>query len=109
MLVNNRMISIKRARAFKETYINLPIRAANDTDMLYKCQMASLLESALSTLLLKKDKYYVRDQPSGNLLLRVIIQESLLDSNASMSIIRTKIEQAGSVHVHVQGQHQDIQ
>jgi hypothetical protein len=80
-----------RDRAFEETYIHLPIRATNDTDMLYKCQMASLSENALSTLLLKKDEYYVGDQPSGNLLLRVIIRESLLDNNANTSIIRTKL------------------
>jgi hypothetical protein len=73
LLVNYGMISIERVRAFEETYIHLPIRAANDTDMLYRCQMASLLESALSTLLLKKDEYSVGDQPSGNLLLRVVI------------------------------------
>jgi hypothetical protein len=91
LLINYGMISIDRVRAFEETYIHLPIRVANDTDMLYKCQMASLLESALSTLLLKKDEYYVGDQPSGNLLLKVIIRESLLDNNASTSIIRTKL------------------
>jgi hypothetical protein len=91
LLVNYGMISIERVRAFEETYIHLPIRAANDTDMLYKCQMVSLSESARSTLLLKMDEYYVRDQPSINLLLRVIIQESLLDNNASTSIIRTKL------------------
>jgi hypothetical protein len=91
LLNNYRMISIETVRAFGETYIHLPIRAANDTDMLYKCQMASLSENALSTLLLKKDEYYVGDQPSGNLLLRVIIRESSLDNNANTSIIRTKL------------------
>jgi hypothetical protein len=47
----------------------------------------------ISTLLLKKDKYYVGDQPSGNLLLRVIIRESSLDNNASTSIIRMKLSE----------------
>jgi hypothetical protein len=91
LLLNYGTISIDRVRAFEETYIHLPIRAANDTDMLYKCQMASLSESALAILLLKKGEYYVDDQPSGNLLLRVIIRESSLDNNASTSIIRTKL------------------
>jgi hypothetical protein len=91
LLDNYGMISIERVRAFEETYIHLPIRAANDTDMLYKCQMASLSENALSTLLLKKDEHYVGDQPSGNLLLRVIVRESSLDNNANTSIIRTKL------------------
>jgi hypothetical protein len=53
--------------------------------------MASLSENTLTTLLLKKDECYVGDQPSGNLLLRVIIRESSLDNNANTSIIRTKL------------------
>jgi hypothetical protein len=61
------MISVKRVRGFEEMYIHLPIRAANNTDMLRKCQMASLSESALSNLLLKKDEYYVADQLSGDM------------------------------------------
>jgi hypothetical protein len=91
LLSNYGMISIERVRAFEETYIHLPIQDTNDTDMLYKCKMASLSESALSTLLLKKDEYYVGDQLSGNLLLRVTICESLLDNNANTSIIQTKL------------------
>jgi hypothetical protein len=53
--------------------------------------MASLSESALLTLLLKKDEYYVGDQPSGNLVLQVIICESSQEKNANTSIIRTKL------------------
>lgn len=91
LLTNYGQISLDRVRAFEETYIQLPIRAANDTDMMYKCQMASLTEGAVSKLMLKKAQFHVNGEPSGNLLLRVIIRESSLDSNASTSIIRNKL------------------
>jgi hypothetical protein len=38
LLVNYGMISIDRVRAFEETYIHLPIRAANDMDMVYNAR-----------------------------------------------------------------------
>jgi hypothetical protein len=91
LLTNYGQIKIDRVRAFEETYLHLPVRAANDSDMLYKCQMKSLTEEAVSKLRLVKHLYHVNGEPSGNLLLRVIIQKSSLDSNASVSIIRNKL------------------
>jgi hypothetical protein len=91
LLTNYGKIGIDRVRAFEETYLHLPIRAANDSDMLYKCQMKSLTEAAVSKLRLVKHLYHVNGEPSGNLLLRVIIQKSSLDSNATVSIIRNKL------------------
>jgi hypothetical protein len=91
LLTNYGQIGLERIREFEETYLHLPIRAANDSDMLYKCQMKSLTEDAISKLRLVKNLYYVNGEPSGNLLLRVIIQKSSLDSNASTSIIRNKL------------------
>ena len=38
----------------------------------------------------KKD-YCIRDKPSGNLLLKVLIRESYLDTNATTSGIRRKL------------------
>jgi hypothetical protein len=91
LLTNYGQISLERIRAFEETYLHLPVRAANDSDMLYKCQIKSLTEVAISKLRLVKHLFYVNGEPSGNLLLRVIIQKSSLDSNASTSIIRNKL------------------
>jgi hypothetical protein len=91
LLENYGSISMARIRAFEETYITTGTRVGQDTDMLYHCLMASLTEQAIGTLLLKKHEYTVNGEPSGNLLLRLIIRESSLDSNASSTIIRTKL------------------
>jgi hypothetical protein len=61
LLLNYKTICINRVRVFEETYIPFPIRVVNNTDMLYKCQMASLSENPPSPLLLKKDEYFIRD------------------------------------------------
>jgi hypothetical protein len=91
LLENYGTIPMERIRAFEETYIHSETRAANDTDMMYKCQIESLSEEAIATLILQKEEYHVGGEPSGNLLLKVIIRESSIDSNASTSIIRTKL------------------
>jgi hypothetical protein len=91
LLTGYGQISIARIRAFEATYLHLPIRAANDSDMLYKCQMESLTEGAISKLMLESGQFHVNGEPSGNLLLKTIIMKSSLDSNASTSIIRNKL------------------
>jgi hypothetical protein len=40
----------EKVRAFEGTYIHLPIRAMNSTNMLFKCQMGSLSESVITNL-----------------------------------------------------------
>jgi hypothetical protein len=91
LLTGYGQISMARIRAFEATYLHLPIRAANDSDMLYKCQMESLSEGAISKLMLESSQFHVNGEPSGNLLLKTIIMKSSLDSNASTSIIRNKL------------------
>jgi hypothetical protein len=84
-------ISLERIRDFERTYIHTQDRAAQDTEMMSKCLLASLTEDALATVMLVEDEYHVGGEPSGNLLLRVIIRESSLDSNATATVIRTKL------------------
>jgi hypothetical protein len=84
-------ISMERIQALEETYIHTGTRMAQDAAMLHHCLMASLTEQAIGTLLLKKKEYTLGGRPSGNLLLRLIIRESSLNSNASSMIIRTKL------------------
>jgi hypothetical protein len=101
LLVNYGMISIERVRAFEETYIHLPIRAANNMDMLYKYQMASLSESAGRIICWRST--IRQPAPQGNHTRQLIRQQRKHVDH------QDKIEQAGSVHAHVQGKHQDIQ
>ena len=76
---------------FKESYINNDVRDKQNTEMMYACLMASLTEEARSVIEPWSDEYHVGDTPSGNLLLRVIIRESHLDSNATTSVIRREL------------------
>lgn len=85
------IITIDSIRAFEASYIALPVRPAQDTYMLYKCLMNSISKEGKSKITIWKDQYHVNGLPSGNLLLKVIIRESHLDTNATVSTIRTKL------------------
>jgi len=84
-------ISIERIRAFEETYIHEQVRAAQDSFILYNCLMNSLSSEGKQKVLVWKSKYKVREMVSGNLLLKVIITESHLDTNATTSSIRHQL------------------
>ena len=84
-------VSIEQIRAFEESYINSKTRPAQDTHMLYKCLMGSLSKVAKKKILIWSDQYTIGDKFSGPLLLKVIIRESHLDTNATSTAIRTKM------------------
>ena len=81
------IITIESVRAFETSYIGLPIRPAQDTYMLFKCLMNSISKEGKSKITIWKDQYHVKGYPSGNLLLKVIIRENHLDTNATVSTI----------------------
>jgi hypothetical protein len=85
------MITIESVRTFETSYIALPVRPAQDTYMLYKCLMKSISKEGKSKITIWKDQYHVNGLPSGNLLLKIIIRESHLDTNATISTIRTNL------------------
>jgi hypothetical protein len=84
-------ISMDCIRAFKATYIHTEERAAQDTNLMHKCLLASLTEDALARIMLVKDEYHVAGEASGSLLLCVISRESSLDTNATATVICTKL------------------
>jgi hypothetical protein len=84
-------IDMERIRRYERTYIHTEVRIAQDTEMMAKCLMASLTEDAVAKIMLVEDEYHIAGEPSGNLLLRIIIRESSLDSNATATVIRTKL------------------
>ena len=73
------------------TYIGLPNRASQDSAQLYNCLMNSLSKEATDTITIWKDDYFINGHPSGTLLLRVIIRESYIDTNASATAVREKL------------------
>jgi hypothetical protein len=91
LIENYGRITIESIRAFETSYIAMQVRPAQDTYMLYKCLMKSISKEGKSKITIWKAQYHVNGMPSGNLLLKVIIRESHLDTNATISTIRTNL------------------
>lgn len=84
-------ISLEAVRAFEETYLSTPTRAAQDADMLYHCLMKSLSDSGKAKIHVWRAQFTVNGILSGNLLFKVIIRESHLDTNATAFSIRCQL------------------
>ena len=54
------------------------------------CTQLSVKRGKAKVKIWKKD-YWIEDKPSGNLLLKVLIRESYLDTNSTTSGIRSKL------------------
>lgn len=91
LIDNYGVISLAQIRAFEATYLRGQNRAAQDTYMLYKCLMNSISKEGKLKILIWKNQYTIDSNVSGNLLLKVIIRESHLDTNATTATIRTKL------------------
>lgn len=92
---NHGELSIEAIRAFELSYISMPQRQAQDTLMLSKCLMASLSREGRRKVNMDKSMYILsingRDYTSGNLLLKVILTKSHLDSHALARGIRAQL------------------
>ena len=89
-------ISIKRIEEFEKSYLGIESREAQDSYMIYKCLMNSLSKEGRIKIEAWEEEYLVENDqgttvPSGNLLLKVIIRESHLDTNATTQNIRSKL------------------
>ncbi len=86
-------ITLEQVVASELLYIDDEERLAQDTYMLYKCMMASLTDEARKKVSIWSNQYRIGEdkQVSGVALLKVIIRESHLDTNATTIQIRTKL------------------
>ena len=84
-------IDIETIRDFEESYIDQAIRPAQDTAQLYRCLMASLSKEGKKKILIWESQYTINGLGSGTLLLKIIVRESHLDTNATSASIRTKL------------------
>jgi hypothetical protein len=71
--------------------------------MLYKCLMNSISKEGKSKMTIWKDQHHVNGLPSGDLLLKVIVRESHLDTNATISTIRTKLSNLDTCMLSIGG------
>ena len=91
-LINNYgEVSLEMIQNFDATYINTPTRAAQDLNMMYQCLMNSLSTEGKRKVLVWREQYMIGSMHSGNLLLKVIVRESHLDTNATAATIRMKL------------------
>ena len=91
VLTNYGELTIETIRAHEMTYIATPSQVAQDAFMLYTCIMASLTQAGKAKVKMYKDQFTIGPNVSGNLLLKVLIRESHLDTNATASQIRTEL------------------
>ena len=93
LIENYGTISLEQVIESELQYIDEQGREAQDTYMLYKCLMASLSCNAKKKVSLWSNQYRIGDDEvcSGVALLKIIIRESHLDTNATTNQIRTKL------------------
>ena len=84
-------ITLEHLTDFEATYVGAQNRAAQDSAQLYCCLMASISKEGEHKILVWEDQYNLNELGSDNLLLKVIVRESHLDTNATSSSIRTKL------------------
>ena len=97
-------LSLRQVRAGERLHVFSPRRHAQDSNMLYECLMNSLTEQAKDCVHLCSEEYTItsgdgrREFKSGPALLKVIIKESHLDTNATATAIRAQL---ASLHEYI--------
>ena len=91
LIDNHGEIDIKDIRTFKDTYVRGQSRSAQDVAMLYRCLMNSISKEGKKKILVWEDQYQIGQYNSGNLLLKIIVHESHLNTNVTSSSIRKKL------------------
>ena len=84
-------IELETIQEWEASYCERTCRAAQDTVMLYRCIMNSLSDEGKAKVLIWKDEYQVNGYELGIALAKVVIRESHLDTNATVSTIRTQL------------------
>ena len=83
--------SMEQVQEHALTYITNPSRCAQESFALYNCLMNSLSIEGTSKVSIWKDQYTINNISSGPCLLKVIIRESSIDTNATTRHIRQKL------------------
>ncbi len=81
-------LTMEDLKAVARVYIGSQTRFAQDSMQLYKCLHNSLSKVGRDKVTLHREAYCIGGQPVGVLLLKTIIQQSHIDTNATTSAIR---------------------
>jgi hypothetical protein len=101
------MVTLEQVQEHATTYIFTESRAAQENYQLYQCIMTSLTKTALARILLLETEYIMRvntvTMPSGAALLRVVIRESIVDTNATLRHLREQLSKLDQYAIRVNG------
>ena len=86
---------------YELSFVNENSRKAQDTAMLHDYIMNSLSKEGKAKLNVNEDLYKFGSRQGGTCLLKVLIRESYLDSNATSLMIRIKLENVDEYIVQV--------
>ena len=84
-------LTLEHLCAWEITCLHGISRAAQDTAHLHLCLMNSLTQAGKDKVRLWSDQFILNGRESGILLLKIIIRESHLDTNATTNSIRTQL------------------
>ena len=87
-------LSMEHLRAYVTTYRGQPLRAAQDDAMLAEMLQESLTEKAFQSVTADRSVYIEQETKSGVLLLKAILQESVVDSSIDPSVVRKELTKA---------------
>lgn len=91
VLTNYGEFTHQHLRDFATTYVATQTRAAQDSVMLYECIWNTLSKTGRAKVWVWKEEFHINTIPSGILLLKIVIREAHIDTNATVRHLREKI------------------
>ena len=88
MITNHGRFTLEHLRAFSATFINNQARAAQDNIQMVKCILSSLTLPGFRKINTWHSDWHIGDRPVAYLLIKVIIRESYIDTQATTRILR---------------------
>jgi hypothetical protein len=106
LLTDYGQITLDQIHAYEATYFPGNSRMKQDNLLLFHCLMASLTTEAFNKILLRDKDYQVNNRKSGPALLKIIISESYIDTNATTKFTR---ESLSSLDTYIKTVDSDIE
>ena len=83
--------TLEQVTAWESSFISLPNRQSQNSKMLYDMLMNSLSTQGIQRIQVWQHQYHLANEDSGGCLLKIIVRESYLDSNATVSTLRLNL------------------
>ena len=84
-------LTLEQVRAWESTFIENNDRKSQNSKILFDMLMNTLSVTGLQRIQVWRDQYTINGNDAGLCLLKVIVRESYLDSNATVSTIRMNL------------------